>query len=1225
MELHILNNVRNICKLNAALFLPSGKAHPEDIRDVRVLAKTINDNAESLLPAGQFVMAGQLHALSLINEMLHLVCRSFYRQKNPAAFTDALRSAENALGLQAIDALLADFCREFPPAAVYRKEASIAEFLSGNTDGVFNKALILEEWVLLHIAVENPACSPFLFLFGDAELAKNPDYDALWVLLQSFFKTQPLFGPNHTDLITMLREPAKASPNSLKGQLDYIARNWQSLIEIEKEIARLLSGMDIIAEEEKPAWIGGPGFAPPPMQAYSYDSLLHEYERFSSDREWMPRVVLMAKTVLVWLDQLSKKYGRPVRRLDEIPDEELNALASRGFTGIWLIGIWKRSWASKRIKQINGNAEAAASAYSLYDYDIADELGGWEALNDLRARLQQRGIRLAADMVPNHTGMDSRWIVEKPELFMQRKDCPFPTYSFNGENLSLDGRVGIFLEDHYYSKTDCAVVFKRVDMQTQDVRYIYHGNDGTGMPWNDTAQIDFLNPAAREEVIQKILHVARNFPIIRFDAAMVLAKKHIRRLWYPEAGHGGDIAGRAEYAMSNEDFEKAIPNEFWREVVDRVVLEVSDTLLLAEAFWMMEGYFVRTLGMHRVYNSAFMNMLKKEENFKYRSTIKNTLEFDPQVLKRFVNFMNNPDEETAAVQFGTGDKYFGVCTLMVTMPGLPMFGHGQIEGFTEKYGMEFTRAQWDERDNPDLIGRHEREIFPLMKKRALFADVEHFRLYDVYNEGAVNENVFAYTNLEGSEKAAVFYNNAYERAAGRVKVSCPFAVKEGGNVQMKTEDFAPALGLTNDRNFYCIFQEQKSGLWFIRSNADLFENGMFVQLNGYECQVLLNIYEVCDKAPPSGRNDAPYALLCERLGGKGTESMDDALKDAAFEELYGAFAAFASKDLFAAIAARCLPGLQPKGDLQSAPPLPLSDVLERHKEAAFAYFTVLRKFLGDQTENISGGAQKGTKAAVSKVPGGVNDSVVEPTAERHALESAWTTFTARTEKLVSLCESAQKAGSRGGKGGAAGVHSLYETLARQAFMPQILTAFFILYALHELMPDARAETINRQIALWRLDLKAARLLKSYGYDSDSLYGALAAMQELNVLCETVAGDTEKKRARKNTAGGAAAAVGGGVKTAGAKKSIAAFFARLIKSERAPLILGANLFENVIWFNREKALEAVQDAALLYAVLYAEKPSFACIEKTVQKVSAVVEKSGYKAEVLIDLLKQDAED
>ena len=59
--------------------------------------------------------------------------------------------------------------------------------------------------------------------------------------------------------------------------------------------------------------------------------------------------------------------------------------------------------------------------------------------------------------------------------------------------------------------------------------------------------------------------------------------------------------------------------EFWREVVDRVSDESPDTLLLAEAFWMMEGYFVRTLGMHRVYNSAFMHMLRNEDNSKYRT------------------------------------------------------------------------------------------------------------------------------------------------------------------------------------------------------------------------------------------------------------------------------------------------------------------------------------------------------------------------------------------------------------------------------------------------------------------------------------------------------------------------------------------------------------------------------------------------------------------------------
>ena len=87
-----------------------------------------------------------------------------------------------------------------------------------------------------------------------------------------------------------------------------------------------------------------------------------------------------------------------------------------------------------------------------------------------------------------------------------------------------------------------------------------------------------------------------------------------------------------------------------------------------------------------------MNFLKMEENAKFRLSLKNVLEFNPEILKRYVNFMNNPDEETAMAQFGSGDKYFGACTLLAALPGLPMFGHGQIEGFKEKYGMEYRQG-----------------------------------------------------------------------------------------------------------------------------------------------------------------------------------------------------------------------------------------------------------------------------------------------------------------------------------------------------------------------------------------------------------------------------------------------------------------------------------------------------------------------------------------------------
>ncbi len=892
-EFHISKKVRDLCSFEEGLFASSGNVVFANMRNVRNFQVLYNNYIENVTgDDNKKVSAGQLNAMGLIDEILHYVCMLYRRNKVPTFMTDLLADLDKQFTKKEIDTLLLDFIKEFPPVEVYKEKCTPADYLARTAlDPATNKPRTnreqtLEELVLLHLANENAAFKPFLLLFEDTALAKNKLYGKTWTAIKKYAKAQPTFGPFDHDLINLLKEPQAFAPDSLKGQLEYIQKYWGEFLG--EWLKRILAGMDTISEEEKAAWHGFGGGDLPDMSAYSFENLMNEYERYSPDSDWMPKVILIAKTVLVWLDQLTKQYGYPITRLDQIPDPELDKLRDEGFTGLWLIGLWERSKASRRIKQICGNPEAAASAYSLYDYNIAQNIGGWDALANLRQRLWQRGIRLASDMVPNHTGMDGDWVINRPDLFIQRRDCPFPHYTFNGENLSQDGRVSLYLEDHYYSKNDCAVVFKRVDNQTGDTRYIYHGNDGTGLPWNDTAQIDFLNPAAREAVMQEILHVAQNFPIIRFDAAMVLAKKSIRRLWYPEPGHGGDIATRSETGLSTQQFNDAIPNEFWREVVDRVARECPDTLLLAEAFWMMEGYFVRTLGMHRVYNSAFMNMLKKEENQKYRETVKNTITFDPQVLKRYVNFMNNPDEETAIAQFGDGDKYFGVCTLMITMPGLPMFGHGQIEGFTEKYGMEYTKAYKDEKPSQYLVDRHWREIFPLMKKRYLFSGVDNFLFYDLWQDGVVNENVFAYSNGAGQERTFVVYNNKYDRAYGWIKQSDPYAVKTGNGeeTQLTSRSISEGLNLNGEDDKYCIFREHRSGLWFIRKSREICEKGLFVMLNGFEYQVYMDIHQVTDEA------DGRYRILCEHLNGAGCEDIESAWQEIIYKDLYAAMESY---------------------------------------------------------------------------------------------------------------------------------------------------------------------------------------------------------------------------------------------------------------------------------------------------------------------------------------------
>ena len=774
-----------------------------------------------------------------------------------------------------LEETLAKFTDAFPPTIVYRREQTVQEYLAGETESLPHQQVAMEEMLLLSIANANPALEPYLEFFDDSVLHSSPYPDAIR-LLRDFFNNQPPLGdsarPSDT-LYEALLAPSKASPYSLEGQLQFLLDRWAAVLGPDLR-DRLLRAMDLVREEIIRRTGPGDFTGSAPVPSYGGEP---EYERYSPDQEWMPRLVLIAKNTYVWLEQLSRKHQRWIRTLDQIPDEDLDLLASRGFTGLWLIGLWERSRASQRMKQRMGQEDAVASAYSLYSYDIASDLGGWEALANLRARAAQRGIRLSADMVPNHMGIDSAWVIDHPDWFLSLDHSPYPSYSFQSENLADDAHIAVILEDHYYNHSDAAVVFQRRALNADDVRYIYHGNDGTSFPWNDTAQLDYAKDYVREAVIQTILHVARNFPVIRFDAAMTLAKKHIQRLWFPAPGEGGAIPSRAEHGMTRAEFDAAMPNEFWREVVDRVAAEVPDTLLLAEAFWLMEGYFVRTLGMHRVYNSAFMHMLRDEDNAKYRLAIKNTLEFDPEILRRYVNFMNNPDERTAVDQFGKGDKYFGVCTLMATMPGLPMFGHGQIEGYAEKYGMEYRRAYWDEPVDEHLVRMHEEKVFPLMRKRWLFSGSENFVLYDFFAGAGVDENVFAYSNRVGDQRGLILYHNRFAETAGWVHTSTAIAVKDGsGENVLVQKTLGAALGFNADGRCYYVFRDVATGLEYIRSGRELCAKGLFVELQAFEYHAFLDFREIFDD------EYGTWGGLCHLLNGRPVASMDEEVKQVRF-------------------------------------------------------------------------------------------------------------------------------------------------------------------------------------------------------------------------------------------------------------------------------------------------------------------------------------------------------
>ena len=906
MDFRIARPARDRYGFEEHLFSSDGDAVVIDIERAMALAERFVDEDAERARA-----ASEIAAIGLIHELGHRAV-AVERWGDPAAggpMARGLLALDARLGGDCVDAGLVTFESAFPALPVYHGEVAVSDWLAQDKGSVPGREAALEELVLASIAADNPAAAAYRELIDDVVLAGTAQrrlVDGLAGARLAPHEPDPERAAPARTLVARLREPSLAAPHSLAAQLRWMRIHWAGWLDA-GDLLQIDRQLGLLDEVERAAWLRarrtpGDGAGADAAALAGFGALDEEPEAFSDDRDWMAELVLVAKSTYVWLAQLSQAYGRDISRLDQIPDEELDELRARGFSGLWLIGLWERSQASRRIKRMRGNPDAMASAYSVADYRIADELGGDEAWRNLKDRAAARGIRLAADMVPNHMGIDSGWVVEHPERFISSPYPPFEAYTFSGEDLSSDARVSIQIEDHYWDSSDAAVVLKRIDRASGETRYIYHGNDGTSFPWNDTAQLDYVRADVREAVIGQILEVARRFSVIRFDAAMVLARRHIQRLWYPLPGHEAGIPSRSAAALPPDELRRRMPAEFWREVVDRVAAEVPDTLLLAEAFWLLEGYFVRTLGMHRVYNSAFMHMLRDEKNAQYQQVIRETVSFDARILGRYVNFMSNPDERSAVDQFGSHDKYFGVATLLATLPGLPMFGHGQVEGFSERYGMEFRRPQREEWPDEALMSRHRREIFPLLRQRWRFAGSMGFRQLVATDERGEVSDVLAYANRAhsgppdaGERRSLVVYLNRYPRA------------------QVRVTGVAQALGLGSDPDGYLILHDHRSGLQYLRQVEDLRERGLELSLDGYACHVFLGFEEVSDAGGQG------WAELAQRLGLSGVADARSALRRMREEPLREAVAAlFGTRAAQEAFLPEAMPELEPRPGAEAA-------------------------------------------------------------------------------------------------------------------------------------------------------------------------------------------------------------------------------------------------------------------------------------------------------------------
>jgi hypothetical protein len=204
-----------------------------------------------------------------------------------------------------------------------------------------------------------------------------------------------------------------------------------------------------------------------------------------------------------------------------------------------------------------------------------------------------------------------------------------------------------------------------------------------------------------------------------------------------------------------------------------------------------------------------------------------------------------------------------------------MIGHGQVEGYSEKYGMEFRRALWDEKPDPDLVARHSRQIFPLLHRRWLFAGIEHFHWFDLLNDaGQPCEDVYAYTNNRSGQSALVVYQNRFAETGGRLHFSSPMLEPmPGDNRPVRSKTQSESLELPVDANLFVTCRDSASGLEHLFSCQDIAQKGLPIHLAAYQTHVFIDFHCVADDDKGS------YRRLWLKLDGAGVYSIQEALED----------------------------------------------------------------------------------------------------------------------------------------------------------------------------------------------------------------------------------------------------------------------------------------------------------------------------------------------------------
>ncbi len=364
-----------------------------------------------------------------------------------------------------------------------------------------------------------------------------------------------------------------------------------------------------------------------------------------------------------WLAGLSASTGREID-LWAVPEVELDRLARLGVTHVWLMGLWPTGAKARTEALRHPDLRAAydealpgwtdddvcGSPYAISAYSVPPSIGGDDGLKALRGRLAERGIKLILDFVPNHTGVDHSWAVQRPNLYV---GAPVDSGVQIAESVKVRGIYGD--------------------------RVLANGKDPGFAGWTDTLQLDYRRPETRAAMLEQLQKIADRCDGVRCDMAMLILNSVFAKTW-----------AHVPAMNANGNAIDVVADEFWATSIEAVKARHPRFMFVAEAYWDLEDQLCE-LGFDYAYDKKLYDLVIERD-----WGVTGHLHQLGDKNNQRAHFLENHDEPRVNTRL-SAPVHGAAALLTLGLPGLRFVHDGQLEG-----RRRFARIQLSRRATEDV-------------------------------------------------------------------------------------------------------------------------------------------------------------------------------------------------------------------------------------------------------------------------------------------------------------------------------------------------------------------------------------------------------------------------------------------------------------------------------------------------------------------------------------------